>query len=100
MHDAQRVRRRNSIDDWPCVLQQDGQRKASRRHELAQRGSVDELHCQKPSRSRLFNRVNCDDVRMIERGDSLSFAIESRSTFRIVSGGCGENLDGDAPLQL
>ena len=48
----------------------------------------------------LFHRKHRDDVGMVERGEALRFALESREPIHIQGEELGQDLKGDVPIEL
>ena len=64
-----------------------------------QRRAVDELHDQRQAAAGVLDAVDLRDVRMVQRGEDLGFALEARQPFLIGSEGRGKDLDRNAALQ-
>jgi hypothetical protein len=64
-----------------------------------QRLSVDELHHDDLSRVQPLEAVDGGDVRVVERGEDLRFAGESRDAIRIMREAVGQELQGDIASQ-
>jgi hypothetical protein len=47
-----------------------------------------------------FDGENRDDVRVIQRGDGASFALEAGEVLGVVGGGWWEDLEGDVAAKL
>ncbi len=104
MHDAGGMRFLQRVRDLGHVLHQfPGVALLS--HDLAQRGAVDQLRddvvrgapvTREPA---LTDAVDGEDVRMIEAGDDLGLALESRQGVFILLQMFGENLDGHEAIE-
>src|SRR5262245_31174340 len=60
---------------------------------------LDHLHRQKTDSTRFFDRVQRDDVRMVETRYGLGFTLEAREALRRRGQRFGEQLDGDVAVQ-
>ena len=60
-----------------------------------QRLAVDELEHQEPLAARLLEAVDAGDVRMVQRGEDLRLAPETRETFRILRDAVGQRFQRD-----
>src|SRR5581483_2862646 len=61
--------------------------------------SLDQLECEADDAVRFFEAVDCSDVRMIERGEDLRFAPESRDAFLVLREARRQHLDGGIAIQ-
>ena len=77
MRDLFLMRGRERIGERHRDLEEARHRHPARRHQVAQRASIDQLHRQEADAVRFLGRVDGDDVRMIERRDRARFAIEA-----------------------
>ena len=59
---------------------------------IGERGSFDEFEDERGAARLLFDAVNRGDMRMIERGEELGFAVESRQPIGIAARNTGRNL--------
>jgi hypothetical protein len=84
MHDSFFVRRRDRIRERPPDLHYSFDRQCTFRDQLLQRLSFDKFHGQEERSVCLFDRINRDDVGMIERRHRACFAPESRQRIGIV----------------
>jgi len=62
--------------------------------------AVDQLHDEGGSDRGLFQAVDLRDVRVIQRGERLRFAFESRQSIRIVGERVGKNLQRDVTIEF
>ena len=76
-----------------------GQRNRSLRQPIGQRFAVHELEDQKLRSVGFFETVNAGNVRMIQRGQQLRFALEPSDPFGILGERCGQALDRHAPIE-
>ena len=100
MDDPLLVRRFERLGD----LLRDGQRFVERdraaRDPLRQIVALDQFHHEGGHAPAFFEAVDGGDVRMIQRGQRLRFARESRQAIRIVRERLGQDLDRDVAIQL
>jgi len=66
------------------------------RQRTLQVGAFDQFHDERA----LLDAINRRDIGMIQRGQHLGFALESRHVLRIVGQGRGQDLDRDVAVQL
>ena len=66
---------------------------------IGQRGPVDELHHQRLPGRRFLDAVDRRDVRMVQRGEDLRFALEPREALGIGGERRRQDLEGDVALQ-
>src|SRR5262249_61414974 len=88
-------------------LPRDGQRflhserASAERSQLVGDGvAIDELEDEKLQGIRLLEPVNGSDVRMVDSGEQLGFALETGDAIRIGDERVRKNLDGDGAIQL
>ena len=85
-------------------LTRDGQRLFQRNRpecdSVGERRPIDQLQHQRLRAVRLFEAVDSGDVRVIERGEQLRFALEPRQAVRIECEQLGQDLQGDFAIQL
>lgn len=72
-----------SIDQRHTDLEKLTKRHAAARNQLGERPAAHELHRDEGQAIGFLERVDRDDVRMIEGGDCLGFALESLAAFRV-----------------
>ena len=77
MQDAALVRRTDRVGEWNRDPEQSVERHPAFRDQLVQRLPVHELHRQEGCLAGLIDRVQRDDVRVVERGDGARFALET-----------------------
>ena len=70
------------------------------RHDLVERPPLDQLHGEERNAAVFFDRVDGDDVGMIQGCDCLSLALESLPALGVRSHERGEDLQRHLPLQL
>ena len=103
MRDAHLVGRFEPLRDLPrdrkCLRQRD----RSTRDPIGEGRSFDELHHNgadgRGPGAGVFQTVNMCDVGMVEGGQYLCFALESREPFRVSGDEVGQNLDRDVAIQ-
>jgi len=89
----------DGFNDLPRDRQRFVERKRAPRDAVRQRRPLDELEHQRMCASTFFESVNRSDVRMIERGEQLCFALESRKTIGIGGEGGRKDLEGDVAIE-
>jgi hypothetical protein len=82
--------------DLDCFVQRDGPVSQLVRERLA----LDELHDDAAAGAHVLEAIDLSDVRMIQRGEELRFALEPREPVRIVGEMIRQNLEGDVAQQL
>ena len=83
MDDAVLVRGLERLGDLPRDRQRFVERKRALRDAVGQRRPLDELHHERARAAALFEAVDLRDVRVIERGEELRFALEAREPIGI-----------------
>ena len=73
---------------------------APARDALRQIVALDEFHHERGHAPAFFEPVDGGDVRMIQRGQRLGFALEARQALGIVRERLGQDLDRDVAVQL
>ena len=84
MRDAFLVRGRHGVRDGNRDLQQSIERQPGWGHRVSQRSPFDQLHRQEELAVGLLHGMDRDDAGMVERGDSLRFALEPFATLRVI----------------
>ena len=100
MGDAPLVCRANCVGQRNRDVQQLFERHALRRDELGQRLPLDQLHRQEQDAVLLLDRIDRDDVGMVQRGDGTGLALEPTAALRIGGQRMRENLQRDFAPQL
>ena len=100
MDDALRMRGREAFGDLLEDREGFADVKTSARQPLFERLAFDELHDQKEPSIRFLEAVERRDIRMIERRDDLSLALETFPPLRVSRESFGQDFDGDLTLQL
>src|SRR5262245_29714670 len=100
MHDAFVVRRLQRERDLTRDFDRLVQRYRASLEAIRQGAALDELEDETARRRRLLEAVDRADVRMIERGQHLSLALEACETFGVVSNRCGQKLQRDVAPEL
>ena len=95
MHDAALVRRRQRVGQRDREIEHARKRKSARRHQPVEALSLDQLHGQEADPVRLLDRVERDDVRVVERRDGLGLALEARQAVGMGGHVLGQHLDRD-----
>ena len=84
-------------------LLRNGQRLVERhgaaRQPLRQILTLDEFHHERLDAVGVFQPVDSRDVRMIQRGEDLRFALEPRHSFTVQRERVGQDLDGDVAIE-
>ena len=62
--------------------------------------ALDELHDQRAHAAGFLEAVNVRDVRMIQRGEGLGFAGETRQPIGVVRERVGQDFEGDVAIEL
>jgi hypothetical protein len=91
VRDAAGLRGRHRIGDFRADTQQPFQRQPAGQNQLAQRPAVHQLHRQEQAPVVFFDRMDGDNVRVVERGDRLRFALEA-----LPVGGSAAKIDGSS----
>ena len=99
MDDSLLVSRRERLGDLPCNRQRLVERDRSARDAIGQRRAVHVLEHQRRRGAGLLHAVDRGDVRMIEGGQDLRFALEARQAFGVVRHLGQQHLDGDLAFQ-
>jgi hypothetical protein len=76
------------------------ERHAARRDVVRERAALDELHRDEDDALVLFDGVDGDDARMIERGDGACLALEARPAIRIAGALARKHLQRDLASEL
>ena len=100
MRDGALVRRADGVGKRNRDRQQPIQRHASGGDEGVERLALHQFHRQEQPALVLFDRVNRDDVGMIQRGDGSRFAGEALAAIRIGGDGVGQDLEGHPPAEF
>ncbi len=99
MDDALLVRGLERLDDLPRNRQRLVERQRTLRDTVGQRRPLDELHHERARAATLFEAVDLRDVRVIERGQELRFALETREPIRVARERFEQDLDRDLPVE-
>ena len=100
MDDALLVRGLQGVGDLSRDIDRLVDRQRAVLEPLGERRSLDQLERRAPNGARLFDTVNPRDVRVIESGEHLCLALESRKSIRLRRHAFGKELDGDIAMQL
>jgi hypothetical protein len=84
------------LRDRQRVIDPDG----ARGDAVSERRPFDQLHDERRGSGRPFEAVDGGDVRMVEGGERLRFAIEARQALCVRGHGVGEDLDGHLPREV
>jgi hypothetical protein len=93
------MRRADGVGQGNHQREDPRQRQAVLADHRVERLAVDQLHREEEHAIGFFHRVDGDDVRMVERGNALRFALESGAAVRVRGGGLRQNLDRDRAIQ-
>ena len=74
-------------------------REAPGGHRLGKRSPLDQLHREKDQPVGLFHGVDRDNVRVIQCGDCLSFALEADTALGVERARARQNFGGNQPVQ-
>ena len=99
MQDATLVRRPDRIGEGNRNPEQPIERHPAGRDQLVQRLPVNELHRQEGCLAGLIDRVQRDDVRVVERGNGARFALEAGAALGVSTEAVGKDFDGDIAVQ-
>ena len=99
MRDAPLVRGADGVSQRDREGQHAIERQAAFGNEVGKRLAVDQLEGQKRNTVCLFDRVNGDDVRMIEGGGSQRLALEPFAAIAIAGELARQDLDRHSTLQ-
>ena len=72
----------------------------STREALREIVALDQFHHQRADASAFLQAVDVRDVRMVERGEDLRFALEAGQAIGIVGEGIGQDFQGDIAIEL
>ena len=100
MDDALFVRGLQRVGDLLRDRQGVGEQQGATRNMRGQILALDQLHDEGSGVGGLLESVDRADVRMIERGEHVRFALKARQPVRIADDRGGEHLDGDRPFQI
>ena len=84
--------------DAERVVERHPRRRA--RDVIRERLAVHDLEHEEPRPTRFLEAVNARDVRMIERGENLRFALEPRDAIVILRECLGEDLQRDVTIEF
>ena len=93
------MRRRGGVRDGNPDRQHTFDRQPGRRQRLGQRSPLHQLHRQEDRCARIFDGVDGDDVRVIERGHGERFAREALAAIGVDRCDVGEHFECDLALQ-
>jgi hypothetical protein len=99
MLDPLGVRRSQGIGERHGDPQEFPERHAPRRDDLRESLAFDVLHGEEALAVGLFDRVDGDDVRVVEGRDGLHLALEARETLRILGEGRRQGFERDLAMQ-
>ena len=100
MDDPLLVRLFKRLSDLACHGQALIKQKRPAQEPLRQRLTLDQFHHQGPDAVRLFEAEDRGDVRVMELGQDLRFALESSKPFGVFGIRRGKDLDGHLPVEL
>ncbi len=90
----------SAVGDLPCDRQGLGERNRSLLDAIGKRRAVDQLHDERMRRAAVFEAVDLGDVRMIERGEDLRFAMKAREPIRVAGERIRQDLQRDVATEL
>ena len=99
MHDTSTMGDFQSFGDFNSNLQQLRERQRAPAQALGKRLPVEELHDQEVGTLLRAHIVEMADLRMIQRGNGTSFALETLLEFGIGGKMSRENLDGNGAIE-
>ena len=100
MDDPLLVRRLERLGDLLCDRQRFINRNRAPSDPIRQRRAVHQFKHQGMNPSSVFQAVDAADVRMIQRGECLRFALEARDALGIRDEHIRQHLDRDVAFQL
>ena len=100
MDDALLVRRLKRIGDLARDRRAPRRPRSALRDAVGQRRALDELHHEGADAVRLLEAVDGGDVRVIERGQDLGFALEPGEPIGVSGERRGKHLERDLALQI
>ena len=83
MHNAFVVRRGERVGKRAGDLDDLLDRQPTFENAMVERLAFDEFHGEEVDVVAFLDRKNCDDMRMVERGDGASFALEAREALGV-----------------
>ena len=100
MHDAALVRGRQRVGERHGDLEEPRERKAARREERVEGFALDQLHREEPAAAVLLDRVDGDDVGVVQRGERARLALEAGQALGVLRHRRREHLDRDVAPEL
>lgn len=100
MDDAALVGGADGVGQRDGQLEQARERHAVLGNQLRQRLPLDELHGEEVHVAGLLDRVDGDDVGVVERGDGLGLALEALAALAVGADRGWEHLEGDAAVEV
>ena len=99
MHHALLVRRHERIGERDTQLDDARDGQPARCHMPVKPLTLDQLHRQEPNAVRILDRIERDDVRVVEAGDDAGFMFESRQAFRVRGHAGRQDLERDVTTE-
>ena len=93
VHHALVMRRRERIRERDAQLDDARDGQPARCHLPIEPVALDQLHRQEPNAVLILDRIERDDVRVVEAGDDAGFMFESRQAFRVRGYAGGQYLE-------
>jgi hypothetical protein len=100
MDNAAFVRRAHRVGERDRNVENPLEPQALKLNQVGQRKAVEKLERQERNAVVFLDRMDSDDVRMVERGGCARFAFESLQELSVARQLGTEHLQRDAPLQL
>ncbi len=100
MDDAALVRRFERVGHLPGDGERLGNRERAGLEAIRERVAFDELHHEEMTPGGFLHSVERGDVRVIERGECLGFALETGDAIFVAGGRVGQHLDRDFAAEL
>jgi hypothetical protein len=99
VNDAPLVRRHQGVDQRDRQFEHARRREPAGRDVVRERPPLDQLHGQEAHAVRVLDRVERDDVRVVERGDRPRLALEAGEAVGAGREVGGQHLDRDLAAQ-
>ena len=99
MHHALLVRRRERIRERDAQLHDARDRQPARCHLPIEAVALDQLHRQEPDAVLVLDRIERDDIRVVEAGHGARLVLESRQAFGVRGHVGGQHLERDVTTE-
>ncbi len=100
MHHTLFVRGLECVGDLACDVERLFEWQRASTHEIPEGDALDQLHHEEVPAAVLLHLIQRCDVRMVEGGERLCFALESGDALRVVQERLWQDLGGDLATQL